>query len=121
MMGGYLLDLVGFDSKAFMDRYKNKFVKFVVAKRIARRLRIANVISEDLLHIILSNGPEKAVEELYLHLHKDASYDNIRKLYGILIATPGYPRMRKLGFDMKNDVSDHLQTTPNTGTSSIKY
>ena len=116
MMGGYLLYLVDFDSKAFMDRYKERFIEFVVAKKIARRLRMTNVISEDLLHVILSNGPEIAVAELFLHLHKDASYDNIGKLYGILIATPGYPKMRKLGFDMKNDVSDSLQTTPNAGT-----
>ena len=98
-----------------MDRYQEKFVEFVVAKKIARRLRMANVISEDLLDVLLSKGPEKAVEELFLHLRNDANYDNIRKLYGILIATPGYPRMRKLGYDMKNDTSDPRQSTPNAG------
>ena len=98
-----------------MDRYQEKFVEFVVAKKIARRLRMANVISEDLLRVILSNGPEIAVAELFLYLRKDANYDNIRKLYGILIATPGYPKMRKLGFDMENDACDPLQSTPSTG------
>ena len=98
-----------------MDRYQEKFVEFVVAKKIARRLRMANVISKYLHHLIESNGPEKAVEELFLHLREDANYDNIRKLYRILITTRGYPKMRKLGYDMENDASGLLRSTPNPG------
>ena len=88
-----------------MERYKDRFLKYVLAYSIANKLRLYEVIPERLHHRIHHKQitESEASQELFLHLQSHADSDTIHRLCGVMVDQNEYPHMRKLGEDMKND------------------
>ena len=91
-----------FDSEAFMDKFKDRFLQSVDSHAIMRRLEIEKVISEDLAFTIEHQGARTTGnEKLFLHLQRYADPEGIRKLCDVMITKDGYNNMIELGKDMK--------------------
>ena len=86
-----------------MDKYKERFLEDVAAKKIAGRLEIDAIIPSALLHDIKQTDDDEARELLYRHLCQHGVPSTIRPLCDIMANKTGYPKMNSLGKDMKED------------------
>ena len=89
-----------FDSEAFMDKFKDRFLQSVDSPAIVRRLEIEKVISGKLSHSIKDQYVGDGNQELFLYLRRHADLEGIRNLCDVM-NIDGYPKMSKLGQDMK--------------------
>ena len=94
----------GFDSKAFMKKFSERFLHDVDSHAIVSRLEIKEVISEDVAYDIDHCSVSKGNEKLLLHLQKHADPDSISKLCEVMRSIPGYPKMSGLGRAMKEEL-----------------
>ena len=98
------MDLVeDFQSKPFMEKYKDKFLEVVDARAIRMKLQIDGVIPEGLSYKMDNTSNNEATEQLYVHLHSHATSNVIHKLCDAMTSKSGYPKMIKLGQKMKSD------------------
>ena len=96
------------DCKAFMDKFKEKFLQYVNSHAIASRLEIKKVIPGTLSHSIKNQYTGDGNQELFLFLRKQADLGSIRKLCDVMVREEGYNMMNKLGKDMAREL--HLPT-----------
>ena len=94
----------GFDSKAFMNKFSERFLQDVDSHVIVSRLEIEEVISEDVAYDIDHCSVRKGNEKLLLHLQKHADPDSISKLCEVMRSIAGYPKMSGLGRAMKQEL-----------------
>ena len=87
-----------------VEKYKDKFLSYVDARAIARKLEIENVIPMNVSHKIENSGPSVANEVLFLHLRSHSSPQTLHKLCDVMTSKNGYPGMRELGRTMKKDL-----------------
>ena len=104
----YFTPCVGymFDSEQFMDSYREKFPRFVLAKDIAEKLRTQNVIPESVYRHIVNQQTtdDDANLKLFRHLHQHGAPSIIRSLCSIMIQERGYPNMNALGRAMSKHI-----------------
>ena len=99
-----IMDLVvDFQSKPFLEKYKEKFLQVVDAHAIRMRLEIDGVIPKKLSFDMDKTSSDEATELLYLHLRDHATSHGIHKLCAAMISKTGYGNMVKLGDKMKSD------------------
>ena len=89
-----------FDSEAFMDKFKDRFLQSVDSHAIVLRLEVDKVISGRLSHSIKNQYVGDGNQELFLYLRRHADLESIRNLCDVM-DIDGYPKMSKLGQDMK--------------------
>ena len=89
-----------FDSEAFMDKFKDRFLQSVDSHAIVLRLEIEKVISGRLSHSIKNQYVGDGNQELFIYLRRHADLESIRNLCDVM-NIDGYPKMSKLGQDMK--------------------
>ena len=98
------MDLVGdFQTKPFMERYKEKFLQVVNVDAIRMKLQIDGVIPEKLSIDMDHTSKDEAAEMLYLHLRGHATSNDIHKLCDAMISRSGCANTIKLGRKMRND------------------
>ena len=98
------MDLVGdFQSKPFLEKYKETFLQVVDAHAIRMRLEIDEVIPKKLSFDMDRTSSDEATELLYLHLRDHATLQDIHKLCAAMTSKTGYGNMVKLGDKMKSD------------------
>ena len=93
-----------FDSEAFMDKFKERFLQSVDSHAIVLRLEIEKVISGKLSHIIRNQYIGDGNQELFLYLRRQADPGSIRKLCDVMMREEGYAMMNKLGKDMAREL-----------------
>ena len=93
-----------FDCKAFMDKFKERFLQSVDSHVIVLGLEIEDVISEDLAFTIKRHCRSTGNEELFLHLRRDADPGSIHKLCDVMVRKKGYAMMNELGGDMRREL-----------------
>ena len=99
-----IMDVVGdFQSKLFLEKYKETFLQVVDAHAIRMRLEIDEVISKKLSFDMDRTSSDEATELLYLHLRDHATSQGIHKLCDAMTSKTGYGNMIKLGDKMKSD------------------
>ena len=91
-------------SHDIMNKYKDRFLKYVDSHAIVARLQIDEVIPSRLAHAIKHHCSEEGTEELFLHFRENADPESINKLCDAMISKRGYANMIKLGEDMKKDL-----------------
>ena len=110
-----------FDSRQFMDRFKEEFLGVVAAKGIAQKLHMEDIIPESVYRHILNEQTtdSDANMMLFRHLHQHGAPSIIRSLCDIMIQERGYPNMNTLGRAM----SEHTMqpSTSLTGYFGLKY
>ena len=94
----------GFDSKAFMDKFSERFLSDVDSHAIVLRLEINRVISKSVAYTIKHSAIGRGNEELFFHLKNHANPDSISKLCDLMRSIDGYPRMSELGRAMKEEL-----------------
>ena len=93
-----------FDSKAFMNKFSERFLHDVDSHAIVLRLEIKEVISTGVAHTIKHCDIGRGNEELFLHLQRHADPDSISKLCEVMGSIAGYPKMSGLGRAMKEEL-----------------
>ena len=93
-----------FDSKAFMDKFSERFLNDVDSHAIVSRLEIKRVIPKGVAHTIKHCAMDEGNEALFLHLQNHADPDSISKLCDVMRSIAGYPRMSGLGRAMKEEL-----------------
>ena len=83
-----------------MDKFKDRFLLSVDSHAIVLRLEIDKVISGKLSHSIKNQYVGDGNQELFLYLQRHADLEGIRNLCDVM-NVDGYPKMSKLGRDMK--------------------
>ena len=83
-----------------MDKFKDRFLQSVDSHAIVLRLEAEKVISGKLSHSIKNQYVGDGNQELFLYLQRHADPESIRNLCDVM-NIDGYPRMSKLGQDMK--------------------
>ena len=86
-----------------MDKYKEQFLSVVAAGAIARRLKIDNIIPDNVYHRINNTDQESAREILFIHFSQEGTPSTIRTLCDVMMSKTGYPSMIALGENMKQD------------------
>ena len=93
-----------FDSKSFMEVYKDPFLEIVPANKIALSLKIEGVIDEVLCHKMTNCSRPEAVEMLFDHLYEAAKRETIAKLCKVMKKkSNGYPKMWDLADAMEKN------------------
>ena len=85
-----------------IEKYKDRFLAYIDACAIARKLEIEKVIPDTVSHEIQQSAPSVANEVLFLHLRSHSSPETLHKLCDVMMSTSGYPKMNKLGRSMKD-------------------
>ena len=93
-----------FDCEAFMDKFKERFLKSVDSRAIVLRLEIEKVISEDLAFTIEQHCSSTGNKKLFLHLGRNADPGSIRKLCDVMAREEGYAKMNELGKDIRREL-----------------
>ena len=93
-----------FHCKEFFQKYDAAFLENVNTHAIAGLLKIRNVIPGDLCFELERVGNDRATEMLYLHMRDHGSLKTVHSLCKVMIGKEGYPRMKSLGRDMKEDL-----------------
>ena len=89
-----------FDAEEFMERFKDQFLQVVDSHAIVLRLEMEKVISVQLSHTIKTQDVGDGNQELFLYLQRHADLEGIRRLCDVM-NIDWYPKMRRLGQDMK--------------------
>ena len=95
---------MAFDTKAFMERFADRFSREVDSHAIAKNLEIKKVIPPSLKYKIEHTNPGNGTLELYMHIRDNADLEALHKLCDVMIEATGYQQTRKLGSDMKEDL-----------------
>ena len=91
---------MAFKTKAFMERFTDRFGEEVHSHDIVRKLEAKNVISSGLLDQILRTDTKNGNLILYMHIRDYANLEALHKLCDVMIAaTP--QQTEELGRDMK--------------------
>ena len=83
-----------------MDKFKDPFLQSVDSHAIVLRLEVDKVISGRLSHSIKNQYVGDGNQELFIYFQRHADPESIRNLCDVM-NIDGYPRMSKLGQNMK--------------------
>ena len=84
-----------------IEKYKDRFLAYIDACAVAKKLEIEKVIPDTVSHKIQQSAPSVANEVLFLHLRSHSSLETLHKLCDVMISMSGYPKMNELGRSMK--------------------
>ena len=87
---------------AIIEKYKDRFLSYIDACAIAKKLEIEKVIPKRLSFKIENSAPEDANDLLFLHLQSHSSLETLHKLCDVMISMSGYPNMNEVGRSMKD-------------------
>ena len=92
-----------------MEEYKDRFLKYVPAKGVAVDWAVRNIINENTCAEIKRALPSEQCGILFLYIRTHGSLTTIRKMCDLMIETGkgGYPNMKALGEDMKEDLKQY--------------
>ena len=93
-----------------MEKYKDRFMKYVPAKAISSVWEVNHIIDRDTCEKIRRALPSGETALLYQHIRDNSSLTSIKKMCDLLIKTgdKGYPHVKKLGEDMKEELEQLL-------------
>ena len=93
-----------FDCTVFLLKYKDRFLKGVNTHAIARALQIEKVIPQKLHFELKKTSNDEATEMLFLHMRDNSTLETVHRLCDVMIRKEGFPKMNRLGQDMKKDL-----------------
>ena len=96
-----------FDSRQFMDFFKEPFLRSVAAKGIAGKLKMECVIPDSVYRDIVNQqtSDDDANLKLFSHLHQHGAHSTIQSLCDIMTNEGGYPNMNTLGRAMNDQLA----------------
>ena len=85
-----------------LSRYEERFIEVVAANEIARGLYRRKVIPQSIMKRIEKSDSDKYSQELLFdHLKQHGDVGSLKGFCEEAILADGYPKMQKLGHDMK--------------------
>ena len=92
-----------------MKDVRERFLKDVDAKHIAREAYHKSIISEEHVTRIEKAESTKAANEiLFMHLYQQATQSSLEKVCKIMTDATGYTKMQNFGETLRDKVSTHL-------------
>ena len=95
---------MAFNTKAFMEKFADRFSKELYSHAVAKTLETKKVIPPSLLFNIEHTNSGNGSLILYMHVRDSADLEALHNLCDVMIATTGHPRTIQLGKDMKKDL-----------------
>ena len=92
-----------------MEKYKNEFMKYVPTKDVAVKWAVYNIINENTHEEIKRALPGDQCGILFKYIRTHGSLATIGKMCDCMIeiGIGGYPRMKALGEEMKEDLKQY--------------
>ena len=90
---------------AILKKHHGKFIECVDTKSIIDELEDAKIVPSTLVNEMKNVDLRKSASSLYRHMEKQGDIESLKDLCELMINEAGYPRMNKLGEDMKEDLS----------------
>ena len=92
-----------------MEKYKDRFMKYVPAKDVVVKWQVHNIINENTCAEIKRALPGDQCGILFEYIRKHGSLATIRKMCDFMIemGKGGFPHMKALGEEMKEDLEQY--------------
>ena len=92
-----------------MEKYMDRFMKYVPAETVALKWELYNIIDENTTAKIKRALPSEQSGILFKYIRTHGSLATIGKMCDFMIETGigGYPRMKALGEEMKEDLKQY--------------
>ena len=95
---------MAFDTKAFVEKFADRFSKEVDSHAIVKTLETKKVIPPSLLFNIERTDSGNGSLILYMHIRDNADLEALHKLCDVMIKATGHQQTSNLGRDMKKDL-----------------
>ena len=95
---------MAFDTKAFVEKFADRFSKDVDSHAVAKTLETKKVIPPSLLFKIEHTDSGNGSLLLYMHVRDSADLEALHNLCDVMIEATGHPKTIQLGRDMKKDL-----------------
>ena len=92
-----------------MEKYMDRFMKYVPAETVALKWELYNIINENTRAEIKGALPGEQCGILFKYIRTHGSLATIKKMCDFMIETGkgGYPHMKALGEEMKKDLKQY--------------
>ena len=92
-----------------MEKYMDRFMKYIPAETVALKWELYNIINENTRAEIKRALPGEQCGILFKYIRTHGSLATIRKMCDFMIETGkgGYPHMKALGEEMKQDLKQY--------------
>ena len=92
-----------------MEKYTDRFMKYVPAKTVVSKWEVYHIIDENTYDEVKAAPPSDSNAFLFRYIRKNGSLHTVRKMSDFLIETGehGYPHVKSLGEDMREDLNNY--------------